>query len=172
MNLKSTDNIDRDNLTEILKKFKRSCSNREYCSYQIEEKLIKLGVCSVDRFKIIEELKESQFIDNTRFLKAYIKDKHLLKKWGEKKILWNLKRLGFLENEIKKDLEELVCDNRYYNNLNKILTQKNQTYKPTLSKFEREQKLISFAISKGYNYNHIKSVLEQILTNFAKENNN
>ncbi len=172
MNSESTGNSNDYNLTEILKKIQRSCSIREYCSYQIEEKLIKLGVDSVDRFKVITNLKEFKFIDDSRFLQAYIKDKHLLKKWGEKKIFWNLKRLGFCENEIKDHLTDLLSEDRYYENLKNILLQKNQTYKYNLSKYQREQKLITYAISKGYNYNHIKSVLEQILINFAKENNN
>ncbi len=83
------------------------CSRSEYSSGEILEKLRKLGVSFGESRKIVDELIEGRFIDDTRFARAYSNDKLRFAGWGPLKIRAGLyaKRVG--AEEIRDALEQL-----------------------------------------------------------------
>lgn len=62
------------------------CSRSEQCEYDIRQKLYKAGISEDDRDRIIDYLKEHQYIDEYRFAKSYAHDKCHFQAWGPYKI--------------------------------------------------------------------------------------
>ena len=67
------------------------CSRREFCSYDIHNKLRLWGIGNTDSEKIIGILIKENFINETRYATAFVKDKFRYNKWGKVKIASNLK---------------------------------------------------------------------------------
>jgi regulatory protein len=114
----------------------------------------------VDIDNIVEYLRKESFIDDTRYCRAFINDKYRFAKWGKVKIAQALmqKRLpqstfGTLLNEI--DEEEYM----------KILTDTLRSKRKSIhaeSDYERNGKLIRFAMSRGFELDDIKRCMPEL----------
>ena len=73
-----------------LSRMMRICSRKEYSTFDIRQKLYKLGQDAETIDKIIAKLIENKFIDNERYTRSFVSDKIRFSKWGEKKIRYTL----------------------------------------------------------------------------------
>jgi regulatory protein len=145
---------------EALRKLTGLCATTEYCEYDLCEKMRKWGVDYVDIDNIVEYLRKESFIDDTRYCRAFINDKYRFAKWGKVKIAQALmqKRLpqstfGTLLNEI--DEEEYM----------KILADTLRSKRKSIhaeSDYERNGKLIRFAMSRGFEPDDIKRCMPEL----------
>ena len=77
-----------------LKKAARYCSTAEHCRAEVAEKLRQWGVPASSAEQILTRLVQERFIDEERFCRAFVNDKHLLAKWGKRgKVPKSLPRL-------------------------------------------------------------------------------
>lgn len=93
------------------------CARAEQCSFDISQKLFRMGLSSEARNRIIEFLEEKEFLDDYRFARSYARDKCRFSGWGPYKIRQGLsvKRVGSeaiaeaLESVEDKDWEEALA---------------------------------------------------------------
>ena len=71
-----------DEVKKWLTQMQRWCSVKEYCKHDILEKLNKSNLNQEDKIKIMDELVQHNYINESRFVKAFIHDKLYLSKWG------------------------------------------------------------------------------------------
>ena len=71
---------------DILKQMEMLCSRKEYCVFEINEKLKKFDISHSEKEAIIKTLENNNFIDELRYAKAYVNDKFKFNKWGRIKI--------------------------------------------------------------------------------------
>jgi regulatory protein len=74
-----------------LEKAMAKCSGREFCSEDIRNKLYSWGVENNDAGKIIGILIKENFINESRYATAFVRDKFKYNKWGKVKIAAHLK---------------------------------------------------------------------------------
>ena len=153
----------RKNITygQALTKVMAICSGQEKCQWDIEQKLKKWNLPLADINKVIKQLKKEKFIDELRYAKAFANDKFKINKWGKQKIKYALLQKQISENTIKKALEDI--NNKEYtqileNEINKKLSslKGNDTAK-------KKEKLIRYAISKGFELEMIFPIVNSIL---------
>jgi regulatory protein len=139
-----------------------------YCSYQertekeVREKLCTLGVESeVGINKIIQALKGECFLDEERYVAAFVRGKFFIKKWGKRKIRAALAKKELDQGLIQKGLEE-IQDVDYRQTLYELAVQKQrQLARQHLS--QDQQKLSNYLLQKGYEPDIVYQVVQRLL---------
>ncbi|MDE7377768.1 MAG: RecX family transcriptional regulator [Paraprevotella sp.] len=145
---------------EALYKASALCSATEYCSTEIRQKLLKWGISENDCESIIQKLTDEDYINEERYCLAFIHDKLHYNKWGRRKIHEALRQKRIAGSLISETLGQIDPD-LYQQILKKILDSKNKEIK-TDSTYERNGKLIRFALSRGFESEYISRLLPDI----------
>jgi len=147
---------------EALEKLMTYCSNQERCAFDVKKKTISWGINSTDTEKLILALREENFINDSRYIEAYIKGKHTYNKWGSTKIKYNLKSKGFSETVITNSIEDFYATINLDDFLFTEILKKNNTIKDD-DFYNRKAKLIRFSQSRGYDLQLSLSCIQKIL---------
>ena len=123
-------------------------------------RLKKLEVDDNSIKKIIAKLIEENFINEERFVRAFVNDKLKFQKWGIDKIK-NALYIKKITTELIKEVISEIDKNQYITQLSEIAKQKVKYIKAS-SDFEREQKLLRFLASKGVSGEDAYKVLKNI----------
>ncbi|MBQ8055287.1 MAG: RecX family transcriptional regulator [Paludibacteraceae bacterium] len=124
------------------------CSAKEYCLFDIRERIRSWGISEKEVQKIIDYLKEEKYLDDNRFVKAYVKDKFRFNKWGKIKIAYSL-RFKNIDNKLIDDALESIDIDDYKNTIFEIMKTKLKGLKYKDS-YEAQAKLVRFATSHGF----------------------
>ncbi len=144
---------------ELLHKAASYCSISEHCISEVELKLKAWGIEPDKAGKIIDRLKEDDFINEKRFCIAFVKDKFHFNKWGKIKISYSLKQKG-LENSLITHALNTIDDGEYEEMLAVLLKAKIKTIKWEYE-YEKMGKLFNFAQSRGFE----SAVIDKVIRN-------
>ena len=140
----------------------RLCSRSEQCSTDIRKKIIAFELVSEVVDEIIEKLKAEKYLNDERYIKAYVADKFRINKWGRVKIRHNLRMKGLSEAMIQNELDEMD-EEKYKAVLIKTMKAKAKTVKKK-NRFEKMGQIIRFAQTRGFEpeliHRYMNSVLE------------
>jgi regulatory protein len=140
-------------------KLTRFCAYQERCTADILEKLYKLKVSKDDFDAYLPKLKEQNFLNEERYVKAFI-SAHSKKKWGKTKIKSALSGKRIDGDLIKKYLDQIEQGD--YDEQIKVLLQKKWTSIRTGSSKERKNKLIRFLLSKGFEMGKVIAAMKEL----------
>ena len=129
-------------------KMARLCSRSEQCSADIRKKIIAFELVSEVVDEIIEKLKAEKYLNDERYIKAYVADKFRINKWGRVKIRHNLRMKGLPEAMIQNELDE-IDEEKYKAVLIKTMKAKAKTVKKK-NRFEKMGQIIRFAQTRGF----------------------
>ncbi len=149
------------NHTDALNKAKKLCADEEKCRYDIRKKLFDWGVSSGDTEKIINQLVEEKFLDEWRFARLFASGKFRNNKWGKLKITYELLRKNIAKNIIE-DAIRRIDDEEYLDALKKELVKKQRSVNAD-DEIGLKAKLHSYASSKGYEYDLINRILDDMI---------
>lgn len=124
------------------------CAQCEQCEHNIREKMVKWGLDSGACDRIIDYLYDEKYLDEQRFAHAYARDKMRYNRWGRKKIEQGLRLLRVGTSSCREALADLP-EEEYRDILADILNTKARSVKAE-SGYERNGKLIRFAIGRGF----------------------
>jgi regulatory protein len=144
---------------ELLHKAASYCSISEHCISELELKLKAWGIENEVSDKIIERLKEEDFINEKRFSIAFVKDKFRFNKWGKIKISYALKQKG-LENSLITNALNTIDEGEYQEMLAVLLKAKLKTIKWEYE-YEKMGKLFNFAQSRGFE----SAIIDKVVRN-------
>ena len=133
------------------------CAYQERCVQDVRIKLKSLGVAEKLMDLIISELIKDNFVNEERFARMFTSGKFRIKKWGKSKILGALRQKKVPEFFILDALNE-INDLEYCQTLGQLLKKKSREISEEDLK-KRNQKLINFAHSKGYEAPAIRKVM-------------
>jgi regulatory protein len=111
--------------------------------------------------EIISKLKAEKFLDDERYVKAYVADKFKLNKWGKIKIRHYLKAKGLSDNLIEIGLNE-IKEEQYKKTLVSTLKEKAKKVKSD-DKFDKMGQIIRFAQSRGFEPEIIHRYLNEVV---------
>jgi regulatory protein len=146
---------------EAYTKMAQLCSRSEQCSADIRKKMIAYEIMDELVEEIIAKLRKEKFLDDERYVKAYISDKFRLNKWGKIKMRYYLKAKGLSDDVIETGLQEIKED-QYKKVLISTLKEKAKTIKTT-DKFEKMGQIIRFAQSRGFEPEMIHRYLPEVV---------
>lgn len=133
---------------EAYRKMAQLCSRSEQCSFDIRKKMITYDLMEEVVEEIIDKLKKERFLDDERFVKAYVADKFKFNKWGKIKISHYLKMKGLPDRLIQTGLDS-IDDEKYITALIKTMKDKARTVKKK-NRFEKLAQIIRFTQSRGF----------------------
>lgn len=145
--------------TEALNRVAAYCSTAEHCRAEIAEKLQRWGIAygAIDR--ILERLEQEKYIDEERYCRAFINDKYRFAKWGKVKIGQALQLKKIPSYVFRSFLDELIDENEYLANLQKLLAAKRKSVRAE-NEYELNGKLIRFALSRGFEMRDIRRCID------------
>ena len=146
---------------EAYTKMAQLCSRSEQCSADIRKKMITYDLVDEVVDEIIIKLKKERFIDDQRYVNAYISDKFRLSKWGKIKIKYYLRLKGLSDEIIQNGLDE-INDEKYKTALIKTMKEKAKTLK-NKDKFEKMGQIIRFAQNRGFEPELIHRYMSDVL---------
>ena len=136
------------------------CSQKEYCRFDISQKLYKLKLSSHEIENIVDRLTADNFISEERYVRSYIGDKLKFNKWGKKKIELSLRQKQIPQEKIFKVLNEFT-DSELNQLLESVLEKKWRSVKGK-TESEKKNKLIRYALGRGFEMRDIISCMNLI----------
>ena len=134
--------------TEALIKLQKYCAYQDRCHQEVRYKLLSLKVYGDELEEVIADLISEKFLDEERFACSYARGKFGIKKWGRMRIIRELKKRAISDYCIRKAMKEIDADD-YLIALDNIMEKKLASLK-TDNEYERKQKLVNYAFSRGY----------------------
>jgi regulatory protein len=134
------------------------CAQAEHCEKEMRDKLKRWGIDESAQDRIIQRLINERYIDDERYARAFVKDKIRYNKWGRRKVqqaLW----LKHIDPEIQQRVLNEIDDSEYLDVLRPLLRQKRKTVKAE-SDYELNQKLVRFALGRGFTFDIIRQCLD------------
>jgi len=144
-----------------LQKAQSLCAMTEKCDADIRKKLFDWKLPDKDHDKIIESLKNDNFIDEKRYAILFAKDKFRYNKWGKIKIDFALKQKKISSENIKLALEE-IPEKEYEELLKNELVKKIKVLKET-NEYTIKSKLMRFASSRGFESGKVFDMVSSIM---------
>ena len=149
-------------LQKVADRMKALCSRREYCLSDIRKKVLTLLDGDEDGAEaVLNQLVEQKYVDDLRYASAFARDKSSIAGWGEVKIRYMLSAKGISRDIISEALAE-IDQQKACGRLEKLLSNKvrSLTGDPQI-----RMKLLRFGLGRGYSFDEVSSVVEQLLKN-------
>lgn len=131
-----------------LVKLQELCARSEQCSHEILERLRKWGVPDGTAAKILALLKRDRYVDDGRYVEAFVRDKVVFNRWGRTKI-----RLALVQKRLPAELitDGLagIDDDEYRQALTDVLESKARSLSD-VGTYESRMKLLKYAVSRGF----------------------
>ena len=134
------------------------CAQAEHCQQEMRDKMRRWGLDETVQNRIIDRLIKERYVDDERYARAFVKDKIRYNKWGRRKVqqaLW-MKRI---DADIQQRVLDEIDEKEYLDVLRPLLRQKRKTIKAE-SDYELNQKLLRFALSRGFGFDIIRQCLD------------
>jgi regulatory protein len=148
------------NYSEALAHAAAFCSASEHCISEVLDKTKKFELSQEDQDKLIRRLQEEGFLDEKRYVKAFVNDKFRFSKWGRIKIRYRLRQKG-VSSDLTEEGLGIISEKDYQETLTSMLLQKKRSVKAA-SKYEYWGKMMRFAISKGFEPSIASDCLKEI----------
>ena len=133
------------------------CAQAEHCQQEMRDKMRRWGLDETVQNRIIDRLIKERYVDDERYARAFVKDKIRYNKWGRRKVqqaLW-MKRI---DADIQQRVLDEIDEKEYLDVLRPLLKQKRKSIKAE-SDYELNQKLLRFALSRGFGFDIIRQCL-------------
>ncbi len=143
--------------SQALAALTKLCAAAEHSSREMEDKLRRWNIPDDAVTRILNYLHEEQYVDDTRFCRAFIEDKRLNNGWGQRKIEQALYLKG-IPRSISDPLFREVTEEQWQEILVPLLRQKAKTVNAK-DDYERKMKLIRFAMTRGFSYDQAQEAL-------------
>lgn len=139
------------------------CSKGEKTRQDCVKSLFRWMVPQEEHQKIIDTLLEEKFVDETRYAKMYINEKHNFYKWGRTKIVYSLRLKGIDKEVIDEICNEIISVNPDREILQGQIEKKAKKFEPIpiSEKYKTKMKLMHWAYSRGFTIDDINYCLEK-----------
>ena len=143
------------------------CAQAEHCQQEMRDKMRRWELDETVQNRIIDRLIKERYIDDERYARAFVKDKIRYNKWGRRKVqqaLW-MKRI---DADIQQRVLDEIDEKEYLDVLRPLLKQKRKSIKAE-SDYELNQKLLRFALSRGFGFDIIRQCLDVGEEDYSEE---
>lgn len=143
--------------SEAFNRLSALCATAEYCRADIMKKMQNWELPYGCEDNIISRLIKERYIDESRYAKAFTRDKFRYNGWGMMRIERELRIKGIdnaLIEEAKSEIDETENDEM----LRRLIEGKRRTVKGK-SEYEIKAKLMRYAVSKGFTMGTIYRII-------------
>ena len=147
-------------INEIEQKLKRYCSYQDRCHNEVEKKLKEFDLIEEAKNKILFNLINENYLNESRFSENFVRGKFKIKNWGKIKIVKELKSRNISDINIKRGLME-IDEVEYKNKLENIFNKKLSSL-GNQSVINKKKKIFSYLSYRGWETNLIYEKINQI----------
>lgn len=133
---------------EALFKLQNYCSYQERCHQEVNKKLKDMKMIPEAIDNIIVSLIRHDFLNESRFAKAYVSGKFRIKKWGRRRLTLELKKKGVGKFNINQAINE-INEGEYIDTFN-ALAEKRLYYIKETNKLKKKKKLADYLLYRGW----------------------
>lgn len=148
---------------EVLVKAANFCAYQERTQQEVRKRLAELEVEGDEAEEMIAWLIENNYLNEERFARIFAGSKFRQKRWGRLKIRQELKMRGVSEYCLKAGMSE-IDDEDYLQTLTDLLEKKAKEIKEP-NPIKRKQKLLSYALSKGFESDLVFDLIGRFASN-------
>jgi regulatory protein len=170
--LKKNDEISEDRFSFLIeenKKFHikqrafRLLGRRQHSVKELKDKLWNKDYDKKLIDEVIMKLIESNYLDDKEFANVFAEEKLKTKKWSERRLKSELIKKGIKSNLISEVLNSKISNSENFENALAVGKKKYESLKNrNLEPKELKNKLSTFLLSRGFDYETIKEVNEKI----------
>ncbi|MBR4730515.1 MAG: RecX family transcriptional regulator [Prevotella sp.] len=134
------------------------CAQAEHCQQEMRDKMRRWELDETMQDRIVARLIKERYIDDERYARAIVKDKIRYNKWGRRKVqqaLWQ----KHIDSDIQQRVLDEIDEKEYLDVLRPLLKQKRKSIKAE-SDYELNQKLVRFALGRGFGFDIIRQCLD------------
>jgi regulatory protein len=134
------------------------CAQGEHCQYEMLEKMRRWELSEEAQTRVMQRLVNERYVDDERFARAFVKDKVRYNKWGRRKVeqaLWQKQ----IADDIRQRVLDEVDDDEYLRVLRPLIQQKRRSV-TAADDYEKNRKLVRFALSRGFTFDIIRQCLD------------
>ncbi len=135
-------------LQEATKKLEHYCAYQERCHQEVRQKLETMYMIPEAIDMIIVHLLEHNFLNEERFAKTFVSGKFRIKKWGRRRLIYELKKKDISKVNINQALTEI--ESTEYNEVFNTLAEKRLQSIKESNTFKKKKKLIDYLIYRGW----------------------
>ncbi|WP_430816690.1 regulatory protein RecX [Carboxylicivirga sp. RSCT41] len=150
---------------QALNKAAALCSRKEYCTADIQKKLVNWDLTEEEVGKALEWLSGEKFIDDKRYAAYYVRDKFRFNGWGRIKIRYQLRGKQITSSVIDEALEQ-IDEGEYLKMLAELLHSKKRSVK-NKDAWQKKAALARFAQSRGFEPDVVFSMIDEVLNDIT-----
>jgi regulatory protein len=143
---------------QIIFKLEAFCAYQERCVSEVRTKVERLGADESLSLEVIKHLKDNRFLDEKRFVEAYVQGKLRIKKWGRQKIKAALFQKRIDAKLIQEGIYSFISDEEYQDVMASLIERKNRELSSEKNPQIKKQKLMRFLLSRGFQYDEFSSL--------------
>ena len=137
----------------------RLCAVREYCRADIRSKLAALPPAEAQ--EVLDTLCREGFVDDTRYARAFARDKSALQGWGSLKIKLALQKKAIDAGVVAAALEKIDGE-AARKKQEQVLRAKWKALESETDPKRREARFFRYALGRGYGYDEIKRIYDYL----------
>lgn len=145
-----------------LEKAMRYCSYQERCRLDLTNRFIAWNVKKTDWDRILNSLSKEDFLNEHRYVEAFVRGKFRMKKWGKNKIKMGLIAKQVYNEQLFNTVFESEIEEKEYLQVIRELLEKKSLLITEKDGLKKRDKLFRYLLSKGYESDLISKELAAI----------
>lgn len=146
---------------DALEKARSYCAYQERSQQEVIRKLQSFNLSEDELNYILLQLIQGDYLNESRYAEAYVSGKIRIKKWGRRKIRYQLRQKGLTDKCIDMGLME-VDEEEYFETLKAVAGYKWKHTKES-DLYRKKQKVMSYLYGRGFESDLIQDVLKEII---------
>lgn len=138
------------------------CSQAERSVRDVADKLRDWEVSDEDAERIVEHLHEENFLNEERYVHAFVNDKFRYERWGRIKIAYALRQKGIQGALVSNTIDDVIDDDEYLETLTDLLRPKLRGMQQPLQPKDRA-KIYRFGMQRGFESATISAALRALM---------
>ncbi|WP_203295370.1 regulatory protein RecX [Luteirhabdus pelagi] len=134
---------------EAKARLEQYCAYRERCHKEVTQKLQQMRMIPEAIDQVLLHLLQHDFLNETRFAKAFARGKFKTKKWGKYRITRELKARDISAYNIKKALQE-ISEEAYRNTFEELVEKRLAQLQQETNLQKKRKKLSDYLIYRGW----------------------
>ena len=143
---------------QVLARLTAECAKAEHCTGEMLEKMRRWGVDDDVQARVMVYLIKGKYVDDERFFRLFVRDKIRFNGWGRRKVEQALYQKR-IDKVVSGPILDAIDDSEYINVLRPLIRSKRKSIKAA-NEYERNQKLMKFALSRGFEWNIIRQCID------------
>lgn len=144
---------------QALRHLERKCARSEHCVSELRRTLAGWHIQGTAADEIIQSLQCRRFVDDSRYARAFVRDKLLFNHWGRVKIVRQLQVNRVDETCIRAAIESIDSE-EYIAIANEVI--RREATRCDIADYSQRQKLYLYGLRRGFESSIVAGIIRQL----------